>query len=156
MAQTLEAARTPKDYDDSEFVQKYCAYESAKATEALCRRFIIGQPDEFTSKYIQEKEMPDNSKKNAFVFVDNLRPGQKTDELMEFLRNADKEEYNWFLSFDRAKVADDMKVLLNLPEGIEYFGRAGKPYETKDADYGRHLEKLRCFGNMLINKTVNM
>ena len=98
--------------------------------------------------------MPSNGKKNAFVYTDDLRPGRKTDELMKFLADADQKEYNWFLTFNRDDVKDDIKVLFTLPEGINYFGRAGRPYKTKDADYGRHLEELRCFGGMHIDKTV--
>lgn len=149
VAETLSEARSEREYDDSEFLKTYCSHEEADATKVLLRRVMLGEGCDS----LIEKSMPANGKMNNMVYVDNLRPGRDRDALMTFLEEADKEENNWFITFNRADVTDDKEVLLNLPEGICYFGRAGKPYVTNDAEYDRALEKLRCFGNMRIDKT---
>ena len=150
--ETLEAARTPKDYGDEAFIEKYCSHESPEAAKVLCRRVIKGDASGAAAGRLIEKDMPGNGRKNALVYVKDLRPGEKRDELMDFLENVDKKEYNWFLTFNRADVAEDKDVLLKLPEDVYYFGRAGKAYETGDARKNEELEKLRCFGNMRIDE----
>lgn len=148
----MAALRSPKDYNDDGFFERFCSYDCPEATEYLCRRVMSGEMCEEAEGHLVEKEMPSNGRKNVMVCVDDLRPGAATDELMDYLKEADKEQYNWFITFRKNDVKDDKEVLLDLPEGIDYFGRAGKPYDIKDAGHSMHIERLRCFGKMPIHE----
>ncbi|MBR3844554.1 MAG: hypothetical protein IKM39_03510, partial [Clostridia bacterium] len=48
--------RSPKEYDDTEFMKEYCAYDHADAAKDLCRRFIFGTPCDS----IEERDVPNN------------------------------------------------------------------------------------------------
>ncbi|MCF0144913.1 MAG: CDP-glycerol glycerophosphotransferase family protein, partial [Firmicutes bacterium] len=86
--ETLAEARTEKNYEDSEFINKYCSYESPQATEVLCDVFINGPAaglDGLAGKPIEFRQMPSNGRPNAIVYTDSLKPGKKTDDLLKFL-----------------------------------------------------------------------
>lgn len=148
--ETIEAARTPKDYDDSEFIKKFCSLESEAAADCLCRRVVLGEK----SASIRELDMPNNGLENVFVYAGNLSPGHRTDEAMRWLAEADKSLANYYLIFKRLDVAERKETLLNLPEGIRYFGIAGKNYSTGNPEKDREYANRRCFGNTRIDKEI--
>lgn len=150
--ETMEAARKPKDYDDSEFIERFCSMESESAADCLCSRVILGEKTEL----LREIEMPANGKKNIFVHAGNLAPGKRTDEAMRRLEEADRTEANYYLVFRRAQVADHKDILLNLPEGVMYFGIAGKDYVTGNPEKDNEYARIRCFGNMRVDSEMTI
>lgn len=120
VAEALDALRTPKDYDDSAFLEKYCRYESKEAAQLLCRQVFLGEP------CMEQRQIPGNSRPNVLVWGGDLAPGPRTDETMAFLAAADQSRANVFLTFNRGDLKDRFTILERLPEGIRYIGRAGK------------------------------
>ncbi|MDE5917133.1 MAG: CDP-glycerol glycerophosphotransferase family protein, partial [Oscillospiraceae bacterium] len=40
----VAAINTPKNYDDSEFIKKYCTYDNPDAVKKICERVFLGKP----------------------------------------------------------------------------------------------------------------
>lgn len=143
---TLYEMRTPKQYNDAEFIRNYCRYESINATQKLCRRFIA--EDDNTG--IEEREIPDNGKDIVFISAGNLAPGARTDRAVAFLKGLDASEKNYFLTFHRSEIKDHWNILFRLPEGISYYGVAGK------SDYPEEMEERRKYGNIKIAEKIEI
>lgn len=145
---TLDAARLPKDYDDSRFSQEYGPFESPDAAAELVKRLIYGD------SYCRELKIPSAKKPNTLVYAGTLNTASRINSAMDFLAKADYDEKNYYLVFNRTDVKDNYEFLLNLPEGSMYFGRAGKMIRTGNEDEDMRLEWLRCFGEMPVDDII--
>ena len=68
--QELAAALTPqRNYDDSEFLNRFCPKEQPGAAKAICAKFIL----EEDSPLVEVKPIADNGKKNVVVERKNKR-----------------------------------------------------------------------------------
>ncbi|MDD6311590.1 MAG: YfhO family protein [Firmicutes bacterium] len=143
-AEAIKEARSPKNYDDSEFIKKYCNYDSKDAASSLCERVFFGTPCG------KEYDMPSNGKPNVMIYA------AKGADISALVKDLDPDEANYFLVFNKNDMKDDLKSLLDLPEGISYFPRAGKMQTAgkKPADW--ILEWKRCFGNMKVDKIIGL
>ena len=139
----LNAARTPKDYDDSEFLARFCSLESADATEKLLNRVFTG-----ADCGIDEREMPSNGRDIVMIEGGNLDDEGRATEVLKYLGELNPEEKNYYLTYHRNKLKEDYEMLFSLPEGIRYYGRAGK------SDYPAALEHRRNYGNIKITEEI--
>ena len=170
-AETLEALREPVCDDRTDFMERYCRYESPDAARLLCRHVFSGQ------SCLCEREMPHNGLPNVLVFGGDLSPGARTDELMRFLADPGKPPANYCLTFNRRDVNPYKDLLLHLPEGIRYIGRTGRvtlpdglekeaeKYRKGKIPFAEYwekvrpvyaLEKLRYYGGMPIDRVVQI
>lgn len=94
--QTVEALikelNSPKEYDDREFIKKFCTYDNPNSVKNLCRHIFNGEK-------VCEEERFEDDKKNMLIFAGNLRNNKSTSYLLSFLNNFDNERYNIYLSF---------------------------------------------------------
>jgi CDP-glycerol glycerophosphotransferase len=88
----ISEINSPKDYDDSEFLDKYCSLDSISACEDLCRH-IFGQ------EKILKEERIDNPKKNTLIFAGGLRKNGITSSLINLLSYVDRENHDYFISY---------------------------------------------------------
>ena len=116
----MEAVRAPKVYDDADFLRKYCPYEGPDAARLLTRQFILGEEN------LESETMPENGLPNILVYGGDLAPGARTDQVMEYLADADKPRANYYLVFNKRDLTDHKEILMALPDGIRYYGRTGK------------------------------
>ena len=131
VAEAVHALRDPAEYDDSDFMKKYCSYESAGACEKLVREFVLeGKDVHNATSGMEHRPMPSNGRDNVLIFGGDLAPGMRTDRLMGFLREQDASTANYFLTFRRRDLKDRYDILFDLPEGIDYIGRAGTMWMT--------------------------
>jgi len=171
VAEALDQLRSPKEYDDSAFLKKYCAYEGSEAAERLCRQVFLGE------SCMETRQMPCNGLPVCLVFGGDLREGARTEETLGLLADPDKPEGNYYLTFHRGDLKDHFEILQRLPEGIRYIGRAGKmaldPAQQEAQDrYDRGklsfdmywervrpafaLERERNYGKMPIDKLIQI
>ena len=113
-----ECINRPKEYDDTAFVQKYCAYDNVNVTKALCERVILDRPSEL----IEEKELKDNGKPNVLLYAGPLATNRTTEQFLELVAGLNTEAYNYTLVYKMDEVRYRQKRLLQLPEGINFFG----------------------------------
>ncbi len=109
--------RSPKQYDDNEFLEEYCAYDCAEATKFILDLVINSKK----SDKIQLKEIPYNNKKNVLVYAGNLDQNGVTASLYNLLKNIDAKENNYYICFPTTKAKDHQSTIADLPDGIGYF-----------------------------------
>ena len=106
----------PKDYDDSQFIEKFCTYDNTDATENLCRHVFNGE------KRCVEKKIK-NDKKNILIFGGGLKSNGMTSSMINVLSNIDLDKHNIFIcysSWDPALQENHVEAFSKMPEGIEY------------------------------------
>lgn len=118
----FEELRSPKNYDDSDFLKEYCTYDCADAGKVLCDRVILGK----TSEKIIERNMPDNGKQNVMLFAGSLAKNGITTSVLNLLNNLDTTERNYYVTFRANSVRPNQEILLSLPEGVNYIATTGK------------------------------
>lgn len=118
----FEELRSSKNYDDTEFLKEYCAYDCANAAKVLCDRVFLGK----TSEKIVERNMPDNCKPNIMIFAGSLAKNGITTSVLNLLNNLDTKECNYFLTFRANSVRPNQETLLSLPDGVNYIATTGK------------------------------
>ena len=111
----FEELRREKNYDDSEFLATYCAYESKDASGRLCDAVILGEKNAAIIEPI-----PDNGKKNVLIYAGNLAGNGITTSLMSLLSTVDTSKNNYIVTFKGSAVARNKKNILKLPEGVSY------------------------------------
>ncbi len=106
-----------KNYDDREFLKKFCPYERPDAARALCRKLIFGE-----AEGIRTCTLPDNGKRNVVIFGGGLANNGITTSLFNLLSLTDKEKFNYILLFKTEDIKGHPEVLDALPEGVNYLG----------------------------------
>lgn len=108
----IEAINTPKDYDDSEFIKKYCTYDSPDAVKRICQRVFLGK-----SVTNEEKLIP-NGKENVLIFAGNLAKNGITTALLSVLDNIDLSKNNYYLSFRERLLKEDPSRTEVIPDEV--------------------------------------
>lgn len=114
--------RSPKNYDDTEFIKEYCTYDCADAAKALCDRVVLGKKSEI----LVEKDVSNNGKENIVIYAGSLAQNGITTSLFNLLNNLDRDKYNYFLTFRSTAVQKNKEILTTLPEGVNYIATTGK------------------------------
>lgn len=118
----FEELRSPKNYDDTDFLKEYCTYDCAEASKALCDRVILGK----SSEYVKERDIKHNGKPNILFYSGSLAKNGITTSLLNLLNNLDRTECNYFITFRTASVKPHKEILMELPEGVNYIATTGK------------------------------
>ncbi len=113
----VEEMRTPKQYDDEEFLKEYCSYDRPEVTKEILDLVLFGKKAE---KLIVE-DIPNNGKKNILIYAGNMDRNGITTALYNLLKNIDTAEWNICVSFHSAKSRTHQDNIVNLPEGVSYF-----------------------------------
>ena len=88
----LKELNSPKEYDDGEFIEKFCSYDHPNAANIICRHVFNGEK-------LSEEIKIKNDKPNILIHGGVLLNNGITSSLMSLLSNIDNEKYNVFLSF---------------------------------------------------------
>ncbi len=113
----LHEMRTPKQYDDSEFMKEYCNYDCPEATQAILDFTLLGAK----SKNIIEKPINHNNKKNIVLYLGNLDKNGITTAALNLLNNLNVSEHNYFISFSTSQAKAHQSTIAAFPEGVSYF-----------------------------------
>jgi len=107
--------RSPKNYDDSAFRQKYCTYENPQATRQLCEFLFENKYNELK---LQKNET--NGRENVLLYVGNLAGNGVTTSLCNLLSKIDLDKRNYFLAFKASYVAKYKEKLNKFPKQVRY------------------------------------
>ncbi len=168
----LACMNAPKSYDDAAFIEKFCRYENAGVTDALLRRVFFQEK----SSLIEEREIPDNGKKNVIFYIGALKDNKITKTAMEFFKAADYENHNYMVIFKIEDLKKNQERLLPLPEAVAHFGHYDNLSlglwdmllyklwrDKKLLPYGMvkkiikkkaHMEAQRIFGGIRVDEVV--
>lgn len=88
----INEINTPKNYEDSEFLEKFCTYDRPNAIKYLCKHIFNGEK-------VCKEETIKNDKENILIFGGGLLNNGITSSLMNILSNVNRTEYNYFISY---------------------------------------------------------
>ena len=111
----LEELNSPKNYDDSEFIDEYCKYDSIDSAEHICDTVING-------KESCKTEIINNSNKNILIYTGSMEDTQALNQLIEMLEHAD-DNLNIFISFRpwAGNIKENhIELFENIPKNIEF------------------------------------
>lgn len=140
----LNELRTQKEYDDTDFLNKFCAYECKEASKNILDLVLKGKK----APNCEIEKITGNGKKNIMIFAGNLDRNGVTTSLYNLLSQVDKEEYNYFICFSAAQAAKHQETLAALPEGVSYFPMQGRMNLSFDKNVIWFLFQASCLLKM--------
>ena len=105
----INELNTPKNYDDNDFLEKFCIFDNIDAAERLCRHI-------FTNEKVCEEMEIENSKENILIY-----PGKITDSFINFAQTI-SEKYNIFITYNQWDAyfkENCAEIIEMLPENVE-------------------------------------
>lgn len=107
---------TGKAYDDTEFMKRFCAYDTPDVTEKLCKHVFLGQ------KSVKEAPLQKNGKENVLLYCGDLALNGVTVSIQNLLANVDVTEKNYYILVKTGEVKKNAFRLLEFPKGVSYLG----------------------------------
>ena len=114
----MEEINTPKQYDDTAFMERFCKYDHENVTAALCRKVIFGED----SEYIEQRNLPDNGKKNVVLYIGGFEKNGLTTAATNLLNTLDRTKYNYAVIFCMNSLKGRQNDIRVLPEDVAYMG----------------------------------
>ena len=106
---------TPKEYDDKEFLNKFCTYDNLNAAENICRHIFLNE------KTCRETSIK-NDNPNILIFAGALYKFGIASALFNLLNNVDRQKYNFFITFKQWEeniLENHEEIFRLIPEGVE-------------------------------------
>ena len=88
----VEEMNSPIDYDVERFIEEFCQFDNADASERLCRHIFLNE-----KVCVEEKIENDNP--NILIFAGALYKFGIASALFNLLNNVDRTRYNFFITF---------------------------------------------------------
>ena len=132
----IDELNCPKNYDDSEFLDKFCTYDRPDAAEHICQHI-------FNSKKSCREETVDNDKENVLIYAGGLVNNGITSSLLNLINNIDRSRYNYFITFhpwhDNIKENHE-EIFKRFPDDIQFlpFRLYELPTVTEKLDYNNY------------------
>lgn len=120
----INEIRSPKNYDDTEFIKYYCTYERPEAGECILRHVIDGE------KVCSEEKLLDKSKENTLIFAGSLAKNGITTACINLLENIDADKRRYYVTFQQPMVAHDPLRVSKIPKDIRILPMSTKPQYT--------------------------
>lgn len=117
----LDEINTPKKYNDDNFVDTFCKFDSKSASSEILDLLLFGD-----SQQIIVQDMPNNGKENVLIYAGNFAKNGITSSLVNLLENIDCEKRNYYLTFFSRRVYPYRDVIRSLPKDVHYFPMIGK------------------------------
>lgn len=121
VADLLTEMNKEKNYDDKEFLEKYCKYDEKDATKKLCEKVILNKETQLEYRKIEK-----NNKENVLIFAGNLGSNGITRSLVNLLNHIDTEKRNYFITYDTRRIRNHKDVLREIPDNVGYIPIKGK------------------------------
>lgn len=136
----MEEMDKPKEYDDQEFLRKFCTYDSADATQKLCRHIFKGE------KLCREETLG-NGKENVLVFAGSLAKNGITTAFVSLMNHVDRSRRNYFVSFNRWEVDGEPDRVDVIPAHMGYLPLMCDTFFT--------LREKLCYKRFIHNRDSN-
>lgn len=107
---------TDRQYDDTAFLQKFCAYDGADAAQKLCRHVFLGD------SCLKEEQVPDNGKENVLLYCGDFALNGVTVSIQNLLANLDVTKKNYIILVKTGEIRKNAFRLRELPEGVRWLG----------------------------------
>lgn len=111
----LAQLRSPKEYDDREFLKNYCPHEGPDAAKKLCAFLLKGQIPEG----LVTRKSPGNGKKNLLFYVGGLQRNGLTTSFLNLMDNINSDAYNYYAAFQEEYLEKEPDRLEILPSFVQ-------------------------------------
>lgn len=118
----IKEINSEKNYNDGEFISKFCTYDGANAARDICEYIIFNK----NSENISIKDIPKDKKENVLIYSGNLAKNGMTTSLLSLLENIDLNERNYYLSFRSARTRLHSLTLFNITRKVGYIPIVGE------------------------------
>ncbi|WP_407454508.1 CDP-glycerol glycerophosphotransferase family protein [Methanobrevibacter sp.] len=135
----LMQLNSEKDYEDEDFVDKFCRYDSVDSAERICR-IVINDEKASGCRTIE------NHRKNILIYVAGMGNNDSFNQLIQFIGQEDLSDYNIFLAFkawDRNIKENYLEIFKQIPEEVQFLPLSYNIFPTisEKLDLNRFLEK---------------
>ncbi len=120
----FDLARTPKEVAASlksssecveqSFLDRYCTYEGADATEKICRHVFGGQP---VCRTYQPRHKRDG-KKNVLIYAGDLDQNGITTAFCSMMTRLNREKYHYYVSFRKISLEGHPERMERIPPDV--------------------------------------
>lgn len=114
----VQELQSPKTYNDTEFLNRFCAYDKKGITNALCRKFIFGEE----SSLIKEQEVPYNGKKNIVIYMGGFEKNGLTTSGANLLHTLDRSKNNYAVLYCMTSVKNRQESIRVIPADVSLMG----------------------------------
>lgn len=124
----IKEINAPKEYDDREFLEKYCRQNGENSAEKICRHIFKGEN-------LCREERIENDKPNILIYGGALLNNGITSSLVNLLNNIDREKYNIFISFRQWEeyiLENHRHIYEIMPDDVEFWPLRDKFMLTDD------------------------
>lgn len=142
----VNALNNPKDYDETEFINEFCKYDSELVTTKICEKFILKKENDLIIEEVQ-----DNKKDNVLIYTGNLDKNGITSSLRNLLNNIDTTQKNYYLTFSANRVSKNKEQLLSFPDSVKYISTMGKT----NMNIRQKIELILYRKNLMPQKVIN-
>ncbi|SFA82402.1 CDP-glycerol glycerophosphotransferase [Acetitomaculum ruminis DSM 5522] len=142
---------TPKNYDDEEFIKKYCTYDAAGATERICRHIL---KNEKVCKEIKLSDKEDK-KENVVMYVSALAKNGLTSSLTNLFENIDTSKRNYYVSFMEDTLKRNPMRVKKIPEEVGFLPIADRINSTVLEKISVVLYERKDWHNPFILKQID-
>ena len=138
-----------KNYDDSEFLDKFCQYDNENASANICEHIFNG------CESCNQREIR-NSNENILIFAGSLMNNGITTSLINMLSNVDKDKYNFYITFkqwDEFILNNHESIFKRFPKEIEFlpFRFNFTPTVSEKRDFNKYFTNQIEFSDDLHN-----
>lgn len=117
----IKEINSPKQYDDKEFLKKYCNYDRIDMSKKICNYIILNQ-----NSNLILKDIVHNNKENVLIYAGPLNKNKKTDKLISATQNIENKKYNYFISYITRSVRKNKRQFRELRDNkVNYMGQLG-------------------------------
>lgn len=106
--------KSPKQYDDSDFIQQYCYYDNENATSNLCKFILKGE------HLCKVFNLPESPKENILLYGSEFEKNGLTTSLLNLLQHLDKDARNYYVGIDEAALQNEPSRLSLLPDNVGF------------------------------------
>lgn len=122
--QVIDELKRIDEYEDySEFIEKFCKYDSKNAGKILCDFLLKNKEDKFLKTY--EGESFANNKENVLIFAGALLKNGITTALKGIINNIDLSKRNYIITFYKSSIEKN-KMTINDFSEVTYIPMQGQ------------------------------
>ena len=114
----VDEIRMPKEYEDTEFRNRFCSYDRQGVTEALCRRVILNEE----SPLVEVRDIPYNGKKNVLLYIGTFGKNGLTASASNLLHTLDLNKNNYAVVYYMGDMKNHPEFIRVLPEEVARYG----------------------------------
>ena len=117
----LNEINQPINYEQKEFLERFCSYDRADISKQICEKVILNKNNE-----IKILDMPKENKENVLVYLGDFEPNDTTKYFLNVVNNScDNQKYNYYVSYITSKVRQNKDIFKNIVNKVKFYGQLG-------------------------------